>query len=80
MKRPLEPPLAPTVLGGGELPPQLGQGEYLPVNKIPSPWVDRKNTQKKELSQTGVTSGFAKNIHSGKERANNSPKAPKNTS
>lgn len=54
--------------------------EYLPVNQLSSPLVERQNLQKKELAQTRLTSGFVKNIHSGKESANNSPKATKNTS
>lgn len=54
--------------------------EYLPVNQLFSPLVERQNLQKKELAQTRLTSGFAKNIHTEKECANNSPKAPKSTS
>ncbi len=58
----------------------VSHNEYLPVNQLSSPLVERQNLQKKELSQTRLTSGFVENIHSGKECANNSPKATKNTS
>lgn len=54
--------------------------EYLPVNQHSSPPVEHQNPQKNEPQQTRLTSVFVKNIHPEKERANNSPKATKNTS
>ena len=56
------------------------RNEYLPVNKHSSPPVEQQNPQKNEPPKTRLTSGFVKNIHPEKERANNSPKATKNTS
>lgn len=56
------------------------RNEYLPVNKHSLPPVEQQNPQKNEPPQPRLTSGFVKNIRPGKECANNSPKATKNTS